>query len=292
VVDALQRLSRRRWPWVAVALLVAAVVVGPQIAAIEPGDDVPAASEPAGTTATPTTGPGATTSDAAPPTTAQPRGTPSDRPATTSAPPTTGRAVPSSAAATSAAPRTVTADSPPPTGSAITPAVTLADPSTPEVSRTEDAPNAGQRYPERRDARPNDQERVVGGPPARLSGYSAWVVRVSTEPEGPDGAPGPFTKVLVRLVNRDDASQPYGDEDWLMTRPDGVAQPSAYATPVFVTGAELVGNGEAWGELWFPAPLPGRSWLAFRPDEGSARGIWAVDVERPAPTPATTTKGR
>ena len=85
-------------------------------------------------------------------------------------------------------------------------------------------------------------------------------------------------KLTVRIVNRDDSGQSYKADQWSLRRPDNVVENTAYATPMFVTGSTLPGNGEVFGELWFETPVDGRYWLAYRPDSSSARGIWLVTV--------------
>jgi hypothetical protein len=161
-----------------------------------------------------------------------------------------------------------------------------------EVDRTGDEPNPGALFPGRPDRRAKDQERLVGPDqqPARLSGFSAWVVSPTLAEVGPDGAGGPFVKVIVRLVNRDDGPQDIADDQWTLLRPDGFGTTTVYATPVLVSGNELAANSEVFAELWFTALVSGRYWLSFRPDEGSPRGVWGLDVSLPQAT--TTTVAR
>jgi hypothetical protein len=163
-----------------------------------------------------------------------------------------------------------------------------------EVDRAGDEPNPGVRFPDRPDIRPKDQERLVGpdAEPARLSGFSAWIVSGSVEAAGPDQAPGPFIKITVQLINRDDRPQDVDDAQWELLRPDGLAVPSVYSTPTIVNSAKLAANGELYAEVWFAAPISGGYWLSFRPDEGSPRGVWGLRVTLPTPVsvaPTTTT---
>lgn len=153
-----------------------------------------------------------------------------------------------------------------------------------EVDRDGDEPNPGAIFGDRPDLRDNDQERLVGldQDPARLSGFSVWVATGSVEKRGPDSTTGPFLKITVRLLNRDDSRQDIADDQWTLLRPDGIAVPTAYATPTLVQGTDLPANGESFAELWFPAPTDGRYWLSFRPDASSARGVWGLDVTLPA----------
>lgn len=251
VLDALVALSRRRWIYVVAAVLVTVAVVGPALVGggrsdADPGDDA---------AATATTS--AFAGDPVRPTTV----------ASTTVPATT---VPATVAPSSTV-----------TPSSVVPATTLAPTTSvavPETERRGDPPNPGLLYPRRPDIRPRDRERTVGldQEPARFSGWSAWVARTSAETVAPDGVAGAWVKVLVRLVNRDDVPQRYDDGQWLLVGADGVARSTAYATPGFVAGSALQGNGETWGELWFPAPPPGGAWLVYRPDANSDRAVWAV----------------
>lgn len=182
-------------------------------------------------------------------------------------------------AASAGASASATTAATPSTTTAAAATTTLAPSERAEVDRPGDEANPGQRYPDRPDRRENDQERAVGADPARLSGYSAYVLSNSAERAGPDGRAGRYVKIVVRLVNRDDSAQPYRDRHWTLRRPDGVVATTAFATPAFVQGGTIAGNGETFGELWFETPADGRYWLAFRPDAGSARGIWLAEVE-------------
>ncbi|MGE0877203.1 MAG: DUF4352 domain-containing protein [Acidimicrobiia bacterium] len=182
------------------------------------------------------------------------------------------------AAATASAPSPSSVPSSTLTAPAPVAATTTIGANTPEVDRPGDPANPGARYAGRPDLRDNDQERAVGGDPARLSGYSAWVMFATAETKGPDGKAGRFVKLTVRIVNRDDAAQTYKDLHWTLRRPDNVVVNTTYATPAFVAGATLPGNGEVYGELWFETPVDGRYWLAYRPDSSSARGVWLVTI--------------
>ncbi len=241
MLDALVALSRRRWIYVVAAVLVTVAVVGPALVGGGGGD---------------------ARARSGPPTTSAFAGDP----------------VRSTTVAPSTVPPTSTPDAPTSTPAAPTTVPATTTVAVPETKRSGDEPNPGMVYPGRPDIRPRDRERSVGldQEPARFSGWSAWVAATSTETTAPDGATGTWLKVLVRLVNRDDVPQRYDDRQWLLLGADGVARPTAYATPSFVTGSSLHGNGEAWGELWFPAPPAGGAWLVYRPDANSDRGVWAV----------------
>jgi len=163
-------------------------------------------------------------------------------------------------------------------------ATTLAPPPasgpTAEVDREGDDPNPGERYPGRPDVRQRDQEREVGGEPARLSGFSVWLTAVEHLAEGPPGAPeGPWVRASVRLVNRDEGGQAYAFEDWSLVDVDGIAAEPAFASAAFVTGEPLPGHAEVQGELWFRRTREGPHWVVFRPQQDSARAVWAVPPE-------------
>jgi hypothetical protein len=149
-----------------------------------------------------------------------------------------------------------------------------------EVDRPGDAANPGALYPGRPDLRDNDQERVAdpAAAPARLSGYSVWVAKIDVAAAGPSAEAGPFLRVTVRIVNRDEAPQTISDRQWSLLRPDGLAATTTFSTPTFATGMDVAANSEQFGELWFAPSGTGRYWLSFRPDQASARGVWAIDV--------------
>lgn len=262
VLDWLADLSRRKGVWVALGVLVTVALVGPALMGGGRG---------ATTSATTTTDPFVGT---APPTSTTTITTPTTSPGT--APSSSGAPTSTSSASTSA-PATSSTSAPP---GAVTTTTGLTGGGA-EVDRPGDPPDPGSRYPGRPDLRPKDQERVPGlaEQPARLSGWSAWVATATKEAKGPDGVTGPFEKITVRLVNRDDAPQVALDDHWTLLRPDGIAQATSYATPSLVgAGTNVPGNGELFGEVWFPVATPGRYWLALRPGADSERGIWAIDV--------------
>ena len=242
MLDLLTRLSRKKSAYVVIGMLVAFAVIGPYL-----GGSTGSSTTSAGLTSSTTLNPRATT-------TLNPRATTTLNPrATTTLDPT------------------VTLD----------PTATTIGPNTAEIDRPGDPANPGALYPGRPDTRDNDHERPVGldAQPARLGGFSVWIARVEHPTSGPDGKIGSFVKITVRMVNRDDTAQDYNQKRWALLRPDGVAATTSYATPSFVTGSQVTGNSEAFGELWFIANRSGRYWLSFRPGSSSARGVWPIDVK-------------
>jgi hypothetical protein len=238
--------------------------------------------------AAPTTVTGDSTADIGAPTDSGPLpiDTTSAPPADSAAPPPNDTGPPQSGPTQTGAPTASLPAGDPnatPTTAAIGTAANVA-----EVDRVGDDPNPGARFPDRPDIRPKDQERLVGpdAQPARLSGFSAWIVSGSVEAVGPDQAPGPFIKITVHLINRDDRPQDVDDSQWELLRPDGLAVPSTYSTPTIVNSAKLAANGELYAEVWFAAPVSGGYWLSFRPDEGSPRGVWGLRVTLPSPAAA------
>jgi Domain of unknown function (DUF4352) len=148
-----------------------------------------------------------------------------------------------------------------------------------EIDRAGDPPNPGALDPKRPDIRPKDQERQYGAQqePARLSGYSAWVADVSVLTSYA-GKQGPFLRVVVHVVNRDDSPQSYRDNQWTLLKDDGTTVNTSFATPAWVTGGSIPGNGVVDGELYFSAPTSGRYFVLFRPDSESSRGVWGLNV--------------
>jgi hypothetical protein len=148
-----------------------------------------------------------------------------------------------------------------------------------EIDRVGDPPNPGALDPKRPDIRPKDQERQYGldQEPARLSGYSAWVADPSILTSY-GGQKGPFLRIRVHLVNRDDSPQSFRDTQWTLLKDDGTTVSTSFATPAWVAGGTIPGNGTADGELYFSAPTSGRYFAIFRPDTESSRGVWGLNL--------------
>jgi hypothetical protein len=249
VLDFLNALSRKRWPWVVVGVMIVLAFALSRCSTSDSGpkavtsttsvfvEDDSTTTGPAATGPAATAGPGSTTPGA---TTA---------PGATNGPGTTGT-----------------------TATATTKPVL-------EIDSAGDDPNPGALDPNRPDIRPKDQERQYGldQQPARLSGYSAWVAE-PTVVASYGGQKGPFLKIRVHVVNRDDAAQSYKDTQWTLLKDDGTAENSSFATPDWVAGGTIPGNGEVDGELYFSAPTTGRYFVLFRPDSESSRGVWGLNV--------------
>jgi hypothetical protein len=249
VLDRLVGLSRRKGAYVAAALLTVVAVVGTWAAGRADHDNTPDAPSAVtdaffGTTA---------------PSTGETGGSSTNGGVTTIL---TGTTIPAGTTTTSVV-------------SPSTAPVDLA-----EVDRPGDPANPGVLYPGRPDLRDNDQERTADptAAPARLSGYSVWIAKIDAAPTGPDGSAGPFLRITVRIVNRDDSRQQVSDRQWSLLRPDGVAVTTTFATPTFAAGIDVAANSEQFGELWFAPSGTGRYWISFRPDQASSRGVWAIDV--------------
>ena len=166
------------------------------------------------------------------------------------------------------------------------PASTTISPDVAEVDRPGETPDpslyAGQRVA---GAAPNDErrqydhDRTIGGPePARISGYSAWADAVDAPATDPDGVPGDWVRVKVRVLNRDEGPQPTEYSDWTLVGPDGVALQALRASQDFTDGRALPANAQVVGEVWFSPTQQGRHWLLYRPQHDRERGVWAVDV--------------
>jgi hypothetical protein len=241
--------------------------------------------EPATPTTVPPTAVPSTTvpSTTVPPTTVPPTTVPTTATTTSTTVATTPSTSRSILADTSAPPAPTIPALPVPTSASVRTAGTGTDSGTDavvvETAMPGEDPNPGELYPGRPDIRPKDRERSAGldASPARFSGWSAWIARQTVETTAPDGRTGRWLKITVRLVNRDTGPQTLGERRWVLLGPDGINRVTEYATPTFVNGSSVIGGGEAWGELWFPAPATGGSWLSFRPDQASDRGVWAVD---------------
>jgi hypothetical protein len=255
MLDALAQLSRRRSVYVVAAILTTLAVVAPSLGSGGDGEvEATAPSEPdfvGQLTTTTTTVPMSTTSTTA-------------AASTTTSPP---------------ADTTTTTAATTPSTTTIAPSTTSTTSDVPEVERSGDEPNPGALYRDRRDQRPKDRERSVGldTEPARFSGFSIWAAEAREVDTDPVGAPSAWLVVTLRIINRDDTSQSLDETMFLLERPDGTQVRATYVTPWLRDDGEIIANGELFAELWFPAPPEGWSFLSFRPDADSDRGIWGVE---------------
>jgi hypothetical protein len=274
MLDTLASLSRRRWVYVVAAMLTTIAVVGPAMLGSSSDGSVDAVGEEGTSTTSEFVGQATTSTSAADPSPSSTAVTVASTTTTTAAPVATTTTAAQSGPSSTAPSTTV-------------PPATTTTSDLPEVDRAGDDPNPGALYPTRRDQRPKDRERAVGldVEPARFSGYSVWVAQTRLEQSDPNGNVGPFLVVTLRVVNRDDSTQPFTREMFLVEGPDGIAGRPVLATPWLVERGDLPPNGEEYAELWFRAPNPvgeAPAFVLFRPDADSDRGVWAAHLVEPS----------
>ena len=121
--------------------------------------------------------------------------------------------------------------------------------------------------------------------PPRISGYSAWADAVDAPATDPDGVPGDWVRVKVRVLNRDEGPQPTEYSDWTLVGPDGVALQALRASQDFTDGRALPANAQVVGEVVLAHPA-GPALAALpppaRPRTGRLGGGRAPGLTAPA----------
>jgi hypothetical protein len=149
-----------------------------------------------------------------------------------------------------------------------------------EADRTGDDPNPGATYAERPDIQDQDQERSVGGDPARFSGYTAWTDSVEFRPDVPGAGQAGYLAVSFRVLNRDETSQPFEAMNWKLTAPDGTVLSPLFASRPDLIEGHLPANAELSGSLFYEVgDRRGDFYVVFDPDRtDTGRGVWGVTL--------------
>ena len=142
-------------------------------------------------------------------------------------------------------------------------------------------------YPSRRD----DQERRIGGPPARFSGYTTWVGSVTRVRAAAlvDGYQGQFLRVPVRVFNRDiEAQHVCACDFFVWSRAEGYRAADAVAAATIGGPAQIRSGAQVSGDVYlYVATAPDPIYLVYNPDRyvpftaNEATGIWRIDGESP-----------
>jgi hypothetical protein len=168
---------------------------------------------------------------------------------------------------------------------AAPPTTTVAAPTTTapvaEVDRKGGSSNRGDLYPGRSNSQKEDQERRIGEQPARLAGYSAWVLSAGFVQQISKYEDDGYLRLHVRSLNRDDATQPFSEEDWRLQTPQGqVLDPALFLLADSLGSGELVEGGQVEGDVFFrDIGEHGQYFAIYKPkDQDAARGIWGFPV--------------
>lgn len=142
-------------------------------------------------------------------------------------------------------------------------------------------------YPSRHD----DQERTVGGLPARFSGYTTWVDSVQRVPASTfvDGYEGDFVRARVRVFNRDaESAQPVCACDFkVWSRAEGYRTADFVGAPSVGASKEVSRGRAASGDVYLYVGTTAEPvYIVYSPDDSTilgtseATGIWRVPDDR------------
>lgn len=131
-----------------------------------------------------------------------------------------------------------------------------------------------------------DQERRVGGLPARFSGYTTWVRSVARVPAATlvDGYQGDFLRVRVRVFNRDKEPQHVCACDFsVWSRAEGYRAADAVAAATIGGPTEIGSGAQSSGDVYlYVATVSDPIYLVYNPDRyvllstNRSTGIWRV----------------
>jgi hypothetical protein len=130
------------------------------------------------------------------------------------------------------------------------------------------------------------QERTVGGPPARFSGYTTWVRSVSRVPARTlvDGYPGDYLKLHVTVFNRDTEEQHVCACDFsVWSRTDGQREADVVPAPSIARYSTMQSGETLDGDVYlYVGTTTGPLFAVYRPDNhvflaaSESRGVWRV----------------
>ena len=158
--------------------------------------------------------------------------------------------------------------------SARAPEAAIADPNTEPSARSGhsgDPPNPGALFHGNFPSDDQTQERRVGGPPARFSGYTTWVRSVTRVPARKyvDGYPGAYLRVHVTVVNRDTQSQHVCACDFFVwTRTAGYREADVVAAPTLASDTDMSSGARRDGDVYlYVGTVPGPYYVVYDPDD-------------------------
>jgi hypothetical protein len=157
-----------------------------------------------------------------------------------------------------------------------------------EIGTRGDTPNPRALF---RGAFPSDeetQERLVGGLPARFSGYTTWVRSIARVPARKYVGvyKGSYLRVRVTVFNRDTETQHVCACDFsVWTRAGGLREADAIAAPSVSPDAEMRSGAHRDGDVYlYVGNVRGPYFIVYAPDEhvpnaaSSARGVWRATL--------------
>jgi hypothetical protein len=130
------------------------------------------------------------------------------------------------------------------------------------------------------------QERVVGGLPARLSGYTTWVRSATRVPARQlvRGYPGAYLRVRVTVFNRDTDTQHVCACDFsVWTRTGGLREADAVAARTLSPDTLIRSGARRDGVVYlYVGSVRGPYYVVYNPDvhvpeaTSTARGVWRL----------------
>jgi hypothetical protein len=157
-----------------------------------------------------------------------------------------------------------------------------------EIGTRGDDPNPRELF---HGAYPSDegtQERRIGGPPARFSGYTTWIRSVTSVPARRfvDGYSGRYLRARVRVFNRDtEAQHVCGCDFYVWTRAGGLREADVVAGQTVAPNGDMQSGARREGEVYlYVGTVPGPYYIVYDPDAhvafsgGDARGVWQARV--------------
>jgi hypothetical protein len=155
-----------------------------------------------------------------------------------------------------------------------------------EIGTRGDPPNPGELFDGKYPSSPVDQERPIGGRPARFSGYTTWVdsatrVRASKYVSGYAGS---FVRVRVRIFNRDVKAQHVCACDFFVwSRAQGYRSADAIAASTVGGPAVLARGAFRRGDVYlYVGTQRGALFLVYNPDHylllssSESTGVWQI----------------
>jgi len=130
------------------------------------------------------------------------------------------------------------------------------------------------------------QERLVGGLPARFSGYTTWVRSIAhvTARHFVAAYPGRYLRVRVTVFNRDTQTQHVCACDFFVwTRAAGLREADAVAAPSLAHDIVMPSGARRGGYVYlYVGTVPGPYYIVYNPDahvpgsSSTARAVWRV----------------
>jgi hypothetical protein len=155
-----------------------------------------------------------------------------------------------------------------------------------EVGTHGDDPNPGALFHGSFPSNDQTQERSIGGPPARFSGYTTWVHSVARVPAGiyVNGYVGNYLRINVTVFNRDTERQIVCACDFSVWTPEaGKREADVVKARTLSADTSMRSGARLDGDVYlYVGNVPGPYFVIYDPDGKSttrseqARGVWRV----------------